>query len=743
MQHSFVLEWPLKVSTAKRDSLYLYTRSTWTNQTLEDELCAYEELVGELFVGPYDDSDARLFALPECFFAIAANLTAFRGENLIISGNISDSADPLLRLPGGLSQLSLSGVALMNPTLTFLAPTADVTNTGSSIKVPYSPNWESIFNHFETVSSLALVNVGLEGTLPASLSQQVWQFSVANNSLSGTIPEALLSNVNDTASAVEINVSGNKLSGSLPENLLQSLNSAAESLRSIYVIVSRNQLTGSISSQFLNLNSMDNLYQLAIDLGENQFTGNLDASFFTSAALNAYEAKFDLSLNALAGTIPSNIFAAASSRLSGLSVRLDSNLLTGTIPDLWSGLTGANESLRQAYFYLAGNDITGSVPATFSPSTGFENLASIVFDLGDNSISGTIPSGLLGPEIDSINSIEINLSGNDLSGTVAPLQVNENLETLIFSLGSNSLTGALSEDLLASIPSGLSNLELDLSWNELSGTIPESLLATYINTTLTNRYLTLNLAHCGLTGSIPSPIIGDIRGLSISVDGNALDGTLPSTLLEDHSNLYLIDLSAANNNLAGEVTLPELQNNYLVSLRLSNNKLTKLNIDASVAYVEVLDVSLNADLKGALPEVLFANNSQLVVLNATRTALSGDFLIIGGFVEAPLATLDLSFTAINFCSSDRTAWLASSLTSCDLTHTNASSCSGYPQVCAVGNSINPSTPQAITPSSSPASATVPPSTDPSEHVPTSAVTQTAPCAALLALVSLLALALIM
>lgn len=680
---------PLRQSN-KRDSLFVYTLPTWTNQTLDEELCAYDAFFGEVSVLPADEKDDRKFLLPECFYAKVANLTSFRAQNIIMRGNTSEESDPLMRLPSTLLSLRLQNVDLVNPT-----------SAGTS----YAVSWSDLFDQYPSLTALYLDNVGLEASLPTTLPENLLIFSAKNNSLTGPIPSTLLASLNASADTVTLDLSGNKLTGTVPAGLLQPLNATADTLRVLYFAASGNQLSGEIPTELLNLVEMSSLYTLSIGLAENKLTGSLTSSHFSAVALNVFEAYFDFGGNLLSGTIPSDLFASAGNSLSGLSVRLNSNAFEGSVPNFWTSLSVENSTLRSAVFDLSSNRLTGVLPSTLAPASGFENLAQLTFQLGSNLLTGNVPAGLLALEFDPLASLTVGLEKNQLTGSIAPLQVNSNLDTLSLSLASNHFSGPLADNLLSSIPASFAELSLDISSNALAGELSGSIFTPYsANIEVLYRYLELNAANCSLTGEIPNNFIGKLRGLSLNVASNQFTGSVPSTLFAAHSNLNFVEFNAANNALQGDVALPAVDEWYWTSLYLSGNQLANISIDATVAYLEVLDVSYNTNATGTLPAILFTNESRLIEFNASHTAFAGAFPDVSGYTGAVIEKLDLSATLVNFCAVNRSLWLVPTLTSCDLSLTTAANCASmYPQLCNTTAPSRITTPPTQGPSSTPTS----------------------------------------
>jgi hypothetical protein len=162
------------------------------------------------------------------------------------------------------------------------------------------------------------------------------------------------------------------------------------------------------------------------------------------------------------------------------------------------------------------NDLTGTIP----PEIG--NLINLTkLEFVNNQLTGEIP-----PEIGNLTNLtRLNLSENQLTGEIPP-EVG-NLTNLIWLyIQSNELTG--------SIPPEIGNLPnlivLDLRYNQLTSSIPPEIGNL---TNLTN----LNLNENQLTGEIP-PEIGNLTNLTnLLLRYNQLTGEIPESICNCGLNL--------------------------------------------------------------------------------------------------------------------------------------------------------------------------------------------------------------
>ena len=276
------------------------------------------------------------------------------------------------------------------------------------------------------------------------------------------------------------------------------------------LLLSDNQLTGSIPSSLGSLTNLERLY-----LNDNQLTGSIPSSLGSLTNLRSLLLNF----NQLTGSIPSSLGSLTNLR----DLWLQRNQLTGSIPSSMGSLTNLEELI------LSDNQLTGSIPSSMGSLTNLQK-----WYLYNNQLTGSIPSSL-----GSLTNLEeLILSDNQLTGSIpSSLGSLTNLQKLW--LDNNQLTG--------SIPSSLGSLtnleELILFDNQLTGSIPSSLGS------LTNLE-DLILSDNQLTGSIPSSL-GSLTNLqAVDLHDNQLTGSIPSSL-GSLTNLTRLDLRY--NQLTGSI----------------------------------------------------------------------------------------------------------------------------------------------------------------------------------------------
>ena len=179
------------------------------------------------------------------------------------------------------------------------------------------------------------------------------QFTLSNNSLTGTIPVDLLSEAMSSLNLIQLDFSANKLTGAIQPSVISNATS--------------------ISGITLELN-----------LGGNSLTGPLVPELVDAANGVANVLTLDLSGNPLGGTIPSNLISNFTGYI--ITIGLNGCGLSGTLPPF----TTVASSLQ---LYLANNKL--SAPASWSSwfVSELENK-NLVLDISNNSMTGaiTIPS---------------------------------------------------------------------------------------------------------------------------------------------------------------------------------------------------------------------------------------------------------------------------------------------------------------------------------------------------------------
>ena len=406
----------------------------------------------------------------------------------------------------------------------------------------------------------------LSGPLPSSVVNltRMREVNLSGNQLRGTIPSSLATVLGRFPDLRVVNLAGNDLSGSLPSNL--------GDLRHLTELdISNNELTGAIPSSLGNISNLRTLR-----LNGNRLTGSIPAALCKfENTINPQQGSANLPCdtgstptsddraalvefyNATGGPNwtnngnwnspePLDAWVGVSTDAEGRVSELDlgDNGLTGSIPSSLGNLTNLE------FLNLRGNQLTGSIPSSLGNLTNLETL-----HLDNNQLTGSIPSSLGNLR----NLTYLYLDRNQLTGSI-PSSLGNLTNLGILVLRSNQLTG--------SIPSTLGNLTnlrlLYLYNNQLTGSIPSSL------GNLTNLGF-LVLRSNQLTGSIPSSL-GNLRNLRyLRLDNNQLTGSIPSTL-GNLTNLRLLYLY--NNQLTGSIPSSLGNLTDLVDLVLRRNQLT-------------------------------------------------------------------------------------------------------------------------------------------------------------------------
>lgn len=264
------------------------------------------------------------------------------------------------------------------------------------------------------------------------------------------------------------------------------------------------------------------------------------------------------------------------------------------------------------------------------------------------------------------------------------------LGRLSTNFANNALTGTVPSDLLTFGATGstmsVATIMIDLDNNRITGALPSAFFSSIVWTSTSSFILGLN--NNLISGDLPSTLLGTsnppaLKTLQVSMNGNPnLSGTIPASFLASInpitavtaiSELATFSLSFSQTALTGTLTIPDFtprKNVQATSLSLgfASTNLRRLIIDANAgAILASLDISGDSLLTGTLPTNLFSSSSLLTTLLASHVPLGG---ALPDTSSANFASLDLSSTYIDFCSSGAT--LAS--TECNLNGTNANQC---------------------------------------------------------------------
>ena len=390
--------------------------------------------------------------------------------------------------------------------------------------------------------SLYLSDNQLTGTIPStigSLSQLV-SITLYLNQLTGTLPFEFGS----LSQLVTLSLDSNHLSGTIPSNIC-----SLSRLVSLYLYT--NQLTGTIPSEIGSLSQLVSLY-----FDTNQLTGTIPSEIGSLSQLSYLY----LNNNQLTGTIPSSF----SSFLDLLWLHLQVNQFHGLIPIPLASLP----KLQQLFIH--GNHFTGRIDTLVSSSPWNTSSSKLLnLDVSDNLFSGSIPSALFLPHLQSI-SLSLNCFEHEL-----PSSICEAKEAMVISM--DALGSAKDCKNVVTLP--FTSVTLVRS---LKGSIPECVWF------LSNLEM-LNLAGNGLRGTISTAsFMPSLSSLTLS--HNYLSGEIPSWLQK--MNLSHLDLS--HNKLTGDVNHFRHQEKETLG-----NELTIKSLD-SESMSQSLSLTVNR-LSGDLP----------------------------------------------------------------------------------------------------------------------------------------------
>uniref|UniRef100_A0A7I4BMH5 Protein kinase domain-containing protein n=2 Tax=Physcomitrium patens TaxID=3218 RepID=A0A7I4BMH5_PHYPA len=338
-------------------------------------------------------------------------------------------------------------------------------------------------------------------------------------------------------------LSGNAFSGSIKFETGSKL---------VVVDLSDNSFSGSIESPLPESDLLE------MNLSGNEFSGRIPQELFQKTTLKT----LDLSRNKFGGPIP-----AVQVMVSLTTLKLSDNMLEGQIPpelfneqtpqlrevDLsrnqLSGGLGLVTTKVMSVLRLASNSMTGPLPSKIQSCS--------VVDLSDNHFSGSMSLSKW-----SANLRALNLSHNNLSGTIDNASLVQMFALNVLDLSFNQLSGSIPPQFLASpsitelvlshnqfegsilnsLPSTSSPLNvLDLSSNHLSGAIPDA-LGSY------SKLLVLSLSTNHLEGTIPGRFSNLVQLQILDLSKNSLTGSIPSRL-----SLQLKSFNVSGNNLSGTV----------------------------------------------------------------------------------------------------------------------------------------------------------------------------------------------
>ena len=452
------------------------------------------------------------------------------------------------------------------------------------------------------VERIDFANRGLEGTLPAEIGlfSRAEFIRFSENKLTGQIPD----NLSGLSVLSVLDVRGNLLGGPIPDTvrLMPGLT---------YLDLSSNTLTGSIPESLYELSGLRML-----DVGSNRLTGALSPRFSNMRSL----AFLSIKSNMFTRTLPALNTSTIPPPLEFMYV--NDNLFTGTIPD-WVGSMVTRQEIN-----LSRNFFNGTFPA----------------------LPVQLIADLLTVAPDELQLRRLDLSHNDISGTISPLmQYLPKLEYI--DLTNNAMTGRLSLGLLDGETGGQFALRaevfaslkefhaannrftgtfpsfmphslqvLDVRGNQLQDNVSPNCTAPALQTLLVDdnplfsgpikdtlrcspSLERLSMKGCNLSGSIPAGIGNYTTLKELSVANNALTGPIPAEI-GGLSALEILDLST--NSITGSIP-PELADlSSLQTLLLAQNLLTGPipNTLNRLWDLKRFTVNGNVGLSGAAPCII-------------------------------------------------------------------------------------------------------------------------------------------
>lgn len=375
------------------------------------------------------------------------------------------------------------------------------------------------------LTSVALGNLGIRGSIPSSFfdaqnatSVDEYSINLSYNALSGSIPSGLFSDWSTRARSYTFNFAHNLLNGSIPGTFLGPIQFTSSDNKALEMILNNNELSGTLSSNFLASDHIDEHTTVNIDLSMNNISGRLPNPLFPDG--EASIVSFNASFNRLSGNVPSGLLefmnVASSDTPGSANIDLRGNALNGSISDvLFDEVKWKDTTLVSVD--LSSNLLVGNLPTALTRDEAFDGQTVVKFDISNNpTLNGSIPSGFLS----SIYADE------RLGGTV-PLTI-----TLI--MDETALIGNLT------IP----NLDSRLSGRMFALNIYASNSNfTLLNLSGAHHVSYLDISHnTNMNGTLPASLFSSkLTGLVAT--NTSLTGSFPDLGAMDLSNLERLDLS--------------------------------------------------------------------------------------------------------------------------------------------------------------------------------------------------------
>lgn len=255
---------------------------------------------------------------------------------------------------------------------------------------------------------------------------------------------------------IKVDLTDNGLRGSIPSSIfkLSELNELILSKNTISMTFDGIANATALTTLRLDATNLDSIVGLGsapnlatLHLTENHLQGEIPYELFLLSNLR----ELDLGYNQLSGRIPNLVGALGSLEV----LRLYHNKFTGRLPAALGDLSNLVE------LNLAQNNFEGTIPPELNDLTNLRFL------------SLQREGGILGTDDIGINHGDSSALG---PGLIGPLPAFEKLNFLYeLYLGVNSLTGSIPSNFLDGIAETGAVIKVDLTSNQLTGTIPASL----------------------------------------------------------------------------------------------------------------------------------------------------------------------------------------------------------------------------------------------------------------------------
>ncbi|KAE9452957.1 hypothetical protein C3L33_15131, partial [Rhododendron williamsianum] len=424
------------------------------------------------------------------------------------------------------------------------------------------------------LTHLYAAQMNLQGEIPLSLANltQLSYLAIGTNNLVGKIPSWFMNLTQLTL----VDLAGNHFHGTIPSSITQLK-------RLDYLSLYSNCFTGIVElDMFMKLPNLVSLL-----LGGNKLT------VLNKNTTNGTLPKLDILDLASCNLVEFPSILRFQDELQALHIK--NNIIRGEIPIwMWNSSKGTMEYVDFGQNFLTGFEQQPAViPWRFL----------IVFNLGSNKLQGSLP-------VPPPSTVIYNVRENALTGAIPPLMCHKNSLRM-----------------------------LDLSNNNLNGTIPPCLASS------SEDLLMLNLSGNSFQGSIPSTFTMNCQLLMIDLGQNQLQGPVPRSL----ANCAMLECLVLQNNQIEDTfpswlgALPKLELLILGSNKFHGNIGDPKN-NSMFPKLRIIDLSCNG-FSGNLPTEYIRNwNGMKMINKENSTYMHANPKIQFKLRAGPITHLVLSFS---------------------------------------------------------------------------------------------------